>query len=178
MSAELQPLGLPNYSVGPLFQVARVTRDLRRTVDGMLRLGIGPWAVYTVDESNLTGYTYRGRVEKSSTILMALCRIGEMTYEVIEPVKGLSIYQDFLDERGEGIQHLCFDARGDLFDSAVTTLQADGYSLLQTGTYMEQLRFAYFGTEEDLGTVMEIADIPENFVFGAPDFVLGDPTAP
>ena len=37
---------------------------------------------------------------------LSVARTGNTMWELIEPVDGPSIYQEFLDERGEGLHHL------------------------------------------------------------------------
>ncbi len=38
---------LSNSFLGKLIEVCIVTADYRRTIEGLVRLGIGPWMVYT-----------------------------------------------------------------------------------------------------------------------------------
>ena len=43
--------------VGNTVQVCVVSRDLRRTAAGMIRLGIGPWQIFTFSPENVRDMT-------------------------------------------------------------------------------------------------------------------------
>ncbi len=47
-----------------------------------------------------------------------------MQLELVQPVSGESVHQEFLDSKGEGIQHLMFAV--DDFDKTVSALTAGG----------------------------------------------------
>ena len=98
---------LSNSFLTDTMQICVVTRDIYRTMDGMIRLGIGPWAVYTFDDTTVSEMTYRGGPGDYS---MKLCLAfnGSMMWEIIEPNKGPSIYTEFLEKHGEGIHHTAF----------------------------------------------------------------------
>ncbi len=51
---------LSNSFLGKLIEICFVTADHRRTMAGLVRLGIGPWRVYTFDSATVTDRTYRG----------------------------------------------------------------------------------------------------------------------
>ena len=51
---------MSNGFLGNLVEVCIVTRDHRRTMEGLVRLGIGPWRVHTFTPENVTGQTYGG----------------------------------------------------------------------------------------------------------------------
>lgn len=162
-------VGLPNYFLGDMIQVAVITRDFYQTIDRMMNLGIGPWAVYDVNEKNLSDFTYRGSAVPACSFKMGLARIGSLTWEVIQPTGGQSIYSDFLDRHGDGVQHLAFDCGGEDYDRQVELLLDRGYEAIQSGVWRDKVRFHYFSTEQDLGTVVEIIHFPHDFDFPPPD---------
>ncbi|KAF2395187.1 hypothetical protein [Pseudomonas frederiksbergensis] len=43
--------------LGNVVEIAIVTRDHKRTMDGLLKLGIGPWRVYTFNPENTRNQT-------------------------------------------------------------------------------------------------------------------------
>lgn len=172
-----QAAGLPGYFLGQLIQVAVVTRDFHKAIDRMMNLGIGPWAVYNVDSSSLSDFTYRGKAMPPTSIKMALARIGSLTWEVIQPNEGPSIYADFIDRHGDGVQHLAFDCNGEDYDRQVQLLLDRGYEIIQSGVWQGRVRFHYFSTDKDLGTVVEIINFPPDFEFPAPDELIPPPPA-
>ena len=52
---------LSNSFLGDNIQICVVTRDLHRTMRGLVRTGIGPWRVYTFGPENVQRLTYRGK---------------------------------------------------------------------------------------------------------------------
>ena len=80
--------------LGNTIEIAIVTRDHKRTMEGLCRLGIGPWQVHTFSPENTTNQTYRG---KPSPFTMKVCfALGTMIWELIEPVSGSTIFAEFL----------------------------------------------------------------------------------
>jgi len=169
------PSGLSNTFLGDLIQVCTVTRDHRRAIDGMVKLGFGPWTIRTFDGSNLTDRTYRGKPgEFSMKICLADSR--NMNWEVIEPLEGPSIYTEFLERHGEGVQHLAFNCGGMAYAERLRYFADRGYQNIQSGLYMGRVRFHYFATENDARTVIEVFDVPPDFVFPVPEaWVPGPP---
>lgn len=160
--------GLSNSFLGDLVQVCIVTHDHRATMAGMLRLGIGPWSIRRMDRRNLSETTYHGRpAEFSMTICTADTPI--MQYEIIEPNDGPSIYSDFLAARGGGVQHLAFGCLGIDYEARRRAFLDRGYEPIQSGRFFDVGRFDYFSTEGDIGTVVEIAWLPEGAVVPPPD---------
>src|SRR6185312_15275503 len=106
--AVLSATHLSNSFLGQLIEICFVTADHRRTMEGLVRLGIGPWRVYTFDSRTVTGRTYRG-ADADYGIKLCFADIGDLAVEIMQPLFGPSIFQEFLDTHGEGIQHIAFD---------------------------------------------------------------------
>jgi len=51
---------LSNAFLGKIIEVCIVTEDHHRAMAGLVRLGIGPFRVYTFDDETLAAPTYRG----------------------------------------------------------------------------------------------------------------------
>jgi len=47
--------------LGKAVEIAIVTGDHKRTMEGLCRLGIGPWRIYTFSPENTTNQTYHGK---------------------------------------------------------------------------------------------------------------------
>ncbi|MFE2186386.1 hypothetical protein [Streptomyces sp. NPDC059455] len=45
--------------LGDVVQICVVTSDIRRTIDGYLRMGIGPWRVQTLGPDSTTDTRFR-----------------------------------------------------------------------------------------------------------------------
>lgn len=78
---------LSNAFLRKIVEVCIVTEDHRRTMAGLVRLGIGPFRVYTFDSSNLTAPTYRG---ESSPFGLKVCFAtnNDLTWEIMQPLSG------------------------------------------------------------------------------------------
>ena len=78
---------------------SQVTSSHVSTLRSLHSLGIAPWRIYTCNPTNTTAQTYRGR---SCTYGLIFCYAelrGGMTYEVIEPTSGGSIFAEYLEAR-------------------------------------------------------------------------------
>jgi methylmalonyl-CoA/ethylmalonyl-CoA epimerase len=159
---------LSNSFVGNTKQICLVTRDIYRTMAGLVKVGIGPWSVYTFGPDNCTDSTYRGE-PSNHTMRVALAFSGEMMWEVIQPLEGRSIYTDFLDQHGEGIHHIASACDGLSYAEQLEKMQTLGYNIIQSGVWAQGVPFAYFDTEGDMSTTIELFDIPEDFDMPEPE---------
>ena len=83
-----------------VLQVSVVVEDLQKSMERYWDLfGIGPWEVFTFQPPDLTHPAIRGK-SKPYTMKLALAQIGSMAFELIQPLTGPSIYQEFLDRKG------------------------------------------------------------------------------
>ena len=159
---------LSNSFIGNTKQVCLVTRDIHRTMAGLVKLGIGPWRVYTFGPDTCSDITYRGTPSEHS-MRLALAHSGDMMWEVIQPVEGASIYTEFLEDHGEGIHHIAANCDGLSYPEQLDKMLELGFEVIQSGVWAERVPFAYFGTEGDLSTTIELFDIPEDFVMPEPE---------
>lgn len=161
------PDSLSNSFLGDTLQVCVVTTDFKRTIDGFVKMGIGPWRVYTFSPETVKDQTYMGKPAKYS-MRLALATSGTMMWEVIQPLEGPSIYKDFLAKGREGVQHVGQSCGALGWDEKLRTFEAHGRKMVQSGTW-NGVRYAYFGTEDLIGTTVEIFDFPPDFVFPEPE---------
>ena len=137
-------------------QVAVVVRDLDAAMKRYAeQLGIGPWDVYTYGPHMLHTMTFRGE-NRPYVMKLALAFVGDTMYELIESLEGPNIYEEFLNERGEGLHHLGYYV--DNIDDEIAEMAAKGYALLQSGRGFGVAgdgAYAYFDTERDLGCIVE-----------------------
>jgi catechol 2,3-dioxygenase-like lactoylglutathione lyase family enzyme len=142
-------------------QVAVVVRDLDEAVRRYSEtLGIAPWRVYTFTPDWVHDMTFRGR-EQPYSARLALGQIGDMMYELIEPLEGPSTYQEFLDTRGEGLHHLGYVV--DDLDAAIAEMETRGFPVLQSGRAFGvdgDGGYAYFETDAALGCIVEAIELP------------------
>jgi catechol 2,3-dioxygenase-like lactoylglutathione lyase family enzyme len=84
---------------------------------------------------------------------LAIAYVGQVQWELIEPLDEESVYARFLAETGGGLHHVGVAVPD--FDEAVAEQAARGNGVLLGGEY-KGIRFAYLDTVRDLGFVTEI----------------------
>ena len=168
MDSPLLPAAVANvlpFLQGGVAQIALIVEDLDRAVAGYWqRFGIGPWHIYTYARPLVKEMSYYGR-PADYAMRVALANAGSMRLELIEPLRGESIYADFVRAHGYGLHHL-----GVLVDDMVTALaqaQAAGLTMIQDGRGFGldgDGHYAYLDTEHLLGTTLELIQRPRRRV--------------
>ena len=149
-------------------QTAFVVRDLdaavRRWWD---ELGVGPWSVWTMAPSTVTEMTYHG-APASFSFRHALAWMGDVQYELVEPIEGPSVFADQLATVGEGLNHVGVAVPDQ--PAMVADFLARGFTLLQSGRFgaIEDGRFAYFAVP-GIPAIVELIGPPSQRF--APDYV-------
>lgn len=157
---------LANSFIGKVIQICVVTRDHRACMEGFARMGIGPWAVFTADQSNTSDVTYHGKPAPFE-IRCCIARSANMEWEIIEPVARPSIYWDHLERHGEGLHHVAVDCGGIPYAGRLSAFAVHGYHVVQSGLMFGCIPFHYFSTESDTGTIFEIYDEPPGFDYSS-----------
>jgi hypothetical protein len=140
-------------------QVAVVTRDLMATVQSYVALaGIGPWAIFDFEPPELTNCKYLGKPTNFSARL-ALAWCNGKTFEVIQPLEGRSMYSDFLEEHGEGLNHVLVSHDAPDLDAFVEAMEAEGCPTLMSMEF-RGTRFAYVDTRGPLKMITEVVQRP------------------
>lgn len=153
--------------LGNAIEIAIVTADHQRTMKGLVRLGIGPWRVYTFGPENVSEQTYHGEAVEF-WLKVCFARSGNITWELMEPIDGPTIFADYLDRHGEGIHHVAYNCRDVPMADRIREFEARGFQCVQSGKWMNTNHFAFFATENATTTVFE------TYVF-APDFAYPEP---
>lgn len=152
-----------------LLQVCVVVEDLQRTMEHYWKdVGIGPWQVYTFQPPALTNAKVHGK-DVPYTMRLALAQVGDVQWEIVEPLEGPSIYKDFLKEHSPSGLHHCAFATGDLtFEEAVAAFAEMDVSVLMQGTW-NGVTYAYMDTEKLIGMIAEIYDWPTDVQLPEPE---------
>ncbi len=148
--------------LGNVVEIAIVTRDHRRTMEGLWRLGIGPWRVYTFSPENVTSQTYRGS-PSPFTLKVCFASSGGLAWELMEPISGPSIFAEFLDLHGEGVHHMAYDCHDLPFEQRIAEFERRGFPLVQSGSWMGENHFAFFETESATATCLETYVFPPDW---------------
>lgn len=159
---------LSNSFLGSNIQICVVTRDFRRTMEGLVRSGIGPWRVYTFDPTTVEEMTYRGK-PASYSMRLGLADSGGMMWEIVQPLTGPNIYEEFLERHGEGIHHVAWGCNDIPWAERIKAFTDRGYPMIQSGVWLGKVPYAYFETEDDTTTTFEIFDIPPGMAVPTPE---------
>lgn len=144
-----------NIGERKIIQIAHVVRDIENAMENYYKLiGIGPWDVYTFAPPTLRESMYMGKSSDHS-YLLALTWVGDMQYELIQPLEGHSTYDDFLDKKGEGLHHI--KEWVDDCEKAINEYRQKGIEVIQSGKFDED-EFYYLNTEPTLGVLYEIGN--------------------
>ena len=87
-------------------QIAVVVADMESALRSYTEnLGWGPWSVFEYKPPLLHDTVVRGE-PCEYRMIGAETSVDGLGFELIQPVSGPSIYQEFLDTHGEGVQHI------------------------------------------------------------------------
>ena len=104
-----------------LIQVGVVVRDMDKTIERLSSLGIGPFEPKLLPPDREEWFRDK---PLDANLKLSSAKIGEVELELIQPVEGESPHKEFLDSKGEGIQHIAF---------AVDDLEDDEAKLIEQG---------------------------------------------
>lgn len=142
----------PKIQIGEIYQIGIVVNNVATAVERYwTTLGVGPWHIYRIEPPILEEVTLRG---KPIVIAMrvALAQSGSLQLELIEPLEGPSIYQEFLMERGEGLHHI--QSRVEDPDALLTVFTEMGIDILMSAKVGDNV-FYYMDSEPLLGIIYE-----------------------
>jgi len=130
-----------------------LVRDLEGTARSLAgSLGVGPWNFFTIrpTESRVRGE------ERPFSFRVALATVGGGTFELVTPLTGPSVYDEFLDRHGNGFHHTCLAYSSlEAVREAKAELLRQGRELLQEASGGDLFEFAYFAFPE-LGSAVEV----------------------
>ena len=141
------------------FQLGFVVHDVERAARELdSRLDAGPWRGWLFGPQG-QGREYRGRPAEWS--LRLALNESNPQFELIEPVNGPSIHADWLEEQGEGFQHVAYAVPS--LQQITSEMEAAGYPVVARihafGAAGDGAA-AYFDTVAALGFMVEAVEPP------------------
>lgn len=131
-------------------QVGIVVRDILQTIEYYQNvLGLGPFAMPDIvyEEKHYYGKPV------DCDFKMAFCSLGSVEMEIIQPISGPTIYNDFLVKKGEGLHHLGFDVID--IEKKLALCKELGIGIIQGGKGATS-HFEYLDTESISGVIFEL----------------------
>jgi methylmalonyl-CoA/ethylmalonyl-CoA epimerase len=144
-SAEKSPLA-------NLIQIGVVVKDLEQAMERFKALGVGPFYNKTPPPNSKTLYRGQPMVSAERVKIMA-AMLGNCELELVQPLQGASPHREYLEAKGEGIQHLGFLV--DDLEKSTEKLKAGGSSIVMTGRRPDGSGVTYLDLEV-AGVIVEL----------------------
>ena len=142
-------------------QLGFVVEDVEKTVKSYYALfGIGNWKIYTYGKPLLSFMNYHGKPFEYKARI-ALSYLGETRIELIQNLEGKTVYTEFIDKHGYGLQHLGIYVAD--IETALREARSAGFSVLMEGGGFGldgDGHFAYLDTEDPFGITYELIQRP------------------
>jgi len=149
-----------------ILQIGKVVNNLDQSMKKYWEeYGIGPWDIYTFDSSTVSDMIIRDK-KVDYAMRVATAFIGDVQWELIEPLDDKSIYAEFLNEQDEGIHHTAFHV--DKYDDVLAHFKKKGIGILQSGTW-NGLTYTYLDLRETMSIIAEIYRVPEGWTPPEPE---------
>jgi len=136
--------------------VSVVVRDMAKAMKFYEALGIGPFPPLLGPQGkvSLVNKTLHGKPAVWELDLRhAEGGVGDLTFELIQPLEGDTPVKDFLEKKGEGIQHIGFFV--DDMEQETAKMAEKGFKITQSGE-TPTVKWAYFGTDAVGGVSIEL----------------------
>jgi methylmalonyl-CoA/ethylmalonyl-CoA epimerase len=136
-------------------QVAFIVRDLNAALETFVyEYGVAPWSIIEMGPGVIEGLVHNAEPAEFSTRI-ALAMIGNVKWELIQPLDDKGPFAEFLAANGEGLHHIGMGVAN--YDEALARLRDKGHDVLSGGIH-QGIRFSYLSTDRDLGAITEIVD--------------------
>ena len=133
-------------------QVGVVVRDVDQAIKRLSSLGIGPFEFRPPPPDREEWY--RGQPHKVN-VKISMAQLGDVQLELIQPLDGKSPHGEYLEEKGEGIQHLMFSVED--FDKVTSGLVKEGAVELLRAKFPDGPELAYLDLNVG-GIILELVE--------------------
>jgi methylmalonyl-CoA/ethylmalonyl-CoA epimerase len=138
-----------------LHHVSFVVRDADEAVAFFESLGVGPFIKAPYLDSDIK---YRGKPADPWDIIEMMGKIGSLWLQIIQPIKGKSIWQEFLDAGGKGIHHLSFVV--DDVDKVEAELSEKGFDIISSARIKVGGGDILVDVRKETGVFLEFLQLP------------------
>ena len=141
--------------------VGVIVKDLDKTVAYYESLGIATFRPeHLFDANTFLEFKLYGKTPADLDVHRGrYMQIGPVAYELLQPVSGESIHDDFFNDKGEGIEHVGY-AIDDL-EAETAMMVEKGLPIIVSGQRRDGSGFAYFGLrKKGGGMIIELTKRP------------------
>ncbi len=138
-----------------IVQVALVVRDIEASARLWADLlGMPVPKISTTRPGHEVNEIYRGKPSEGQ-VKLTFFNLGQVVIELLQPISEGTSWKEFLDKKGEGVQHLGFQVIDP--DKTSDALEKAGYPVFHKGRY-DSLdgTYIYHDTQDALGVVIEL----------------------
>jgi methylmalonyl-CoA/ethylmalonyl-CoA epimerase len=136
-------------------QVAIVVRDIEASSKLWADLlGMPVPEISTTRPGHEVKEIYRGKPSEGQ-VKLTFFNLGQVVIELLQPISEGTSWKEFLDKKGEGVQHLGFQVEDP--DKTSAELEKAGYPIIHQGRYdSNDGTYIYHETLDALGVVVEL----------------------
>ena len=142
-----------------LTQVALIVKDIEKTKTRLAEFfGVTVPPHFSGGDYEVTQTNYLGKPVPDADCFLAFFDVGDgVQLELIQPNGAASVWQDFLDEKGEGLHHIAFNVKG--MESIIISCEDFGMKFLQKGNYGDGSGcYSYLEGGEGMPLIMEFLE--------------------
>jgi methylmalonyl-CoA/ethylmalonyl-CoA epimerase len=136
-------------------QVAIVVRDIEKSSRLWAELlGMPVPEIRTTRPGHEVKEIYRGKPSEGQ-VKLTFFDLGQVVLELLQPISEGTSWKEFLDKKGEGVQHLGFQVADQ--NKTSQALEKAGYPIIHQGRYdSDDGTYIYHETLDALGVVVEL----------------------
>jgi predicted mannosyl-3-phosphoglycerate phosphatase (HAD superfamily) len=144
-----------------LTQIAWVVKDIETTLRFFQDvMGIKNFSKVDTIRVKEFGATYYGEPSNAES-LVALAYTGGIFIELIQPLSGNSIFQDYIDKNpAGGIQHFAYSIPVDKLNKIISEFSDKGFPVISSFDH-PIAKIVFFDTTKEIGVMTEIMGITE-----------------
>ncbi len=134
-----------------------VVKDIDKAVEHFTSLGFGP---FMTPQLTITEGMQRGESLVTKPIIKQ-AQVGGITLELLQPTQDESLAREFLESKGEGINHIGFSV--DDIDTHANKLVKKGFKVIFSQKFEQGGGCAYLNTDKVGGILIELFSHPLGF---------------
>ena len=151
----MEKIGIEESPFSKVAQIGVIVRDMDKAIEYYQSLGIGPFEPLKTTSTDRKAY---GKPAPDVKNLVRVTQMGQVQFELVQPVSGESVQKEFLEGRGEGINHLGFLV--DDLDKEVAKLVEKGFKVTSSVKFVGGGGVAYLDTDRVGGVMFELIQWP------------------
>ena len=138
-----------------IIQVGILVKDVEETARKLEKLiGIGPFQILEPEYRDLTFHGKPARFK----IRIGLAKAGPIQVELMQPLFGETIYDEFAERKGYGLHHIAI--RADNMEQSINNMKSRGFNVIQSGN-RPGVKWTYLDTEKETGLIFELVEKKE-----------------